>query len=263
MRMEIFCFSFSLTMSRRDEIGCKVYVGDLPKDAAEKELERAFDYYGPLKKVWVARNPPGNYHPPIVMMEQYQFIAQLVMLFFCRIRLHRVRGPAWRGWRSAKFGRNEHLWSARARRALQRKSPTQAVAQEYVLLGLTILYEENKINVIVAFCVLQTKAEDAVSIRTTVASSATNVVTTRTTAATVAVATDVALVRVRTIVVVARAATRRVARARPTAVAAARDRDRPTGGPDRVTTRRTAVSNSMTSRAMPESRTRKKCILDS
>ncbi|BFZ15778.1 hypothetical protein BsWGS_18817 [Bradybaena similaris] len=38
---------------------CKVYVGDLPKDASEKELDRAFSYYGHLKNVWVARNPPG------------------------------------------------------------------------------------------------------------------------------------------------------------------------------------------------------------
>jgi len=38
---------------------CKVYVGDLSKDAEEKEIERAFGYYGRLKSVWVARNPPG------------------------------------------------------------------------------------------------------------------------------------------------------------------------------------------------------------
>ena len=47
-------------MSRRDELECKVYVGDLPKDASERELERAFNYYGPLKKVWVAKSPPGT-----------------------------------------------------------------------------------------------------------------------------------------------------------------------------------------------------------
>ena len=40
-------------------IETKVYVGDLPRDASEKELEKAFSYYGPLKSVWVARNPPG------------------------------------------------------------------------------------------------------------------------------------------------------------------------------------------------------------
>ena len=46
-------------MPRDENIDCKVYVGDLPRDATEKELERAFSYYGPLKSVWVARNPPG------------------------------------------------------------------------------------------------------------------------------------------------------------------------------------------------------------
>ena len=40
-------------------LDCKVYVGDLPRDASEKEVERAFSYYGPLRSVWVARNPPG------------------------------------------------------------------------------------------------------------------------------------------------------------------------------------------------------------
>ncbi|XP_041365207.1 serine/arginine-rich splicing factor 7-like [Gigantopelta aegis] len=37
----------------------KVYVGDLPREASEKELERHFGYYGRLRSVWVARNPPG------------------------------------------------------------------------------------------------------------------------------------------------------------------------------------------------------------
>lgn len=45
-------------MSR--DYGCaKIYVGDLPKDASERELDRVFKEYGPLKNVWVARNPPG------------------------------------------------------------------------------------------------------------------------------------------------------------------------------------------------------------
>ncbi|XP_023245362.1 serine/arginine-rich splicing factor 7 isoform X3 [Copidosoma floridanum] len=38
---------------------CKVYVGDLGNSATKQELEDAFSYYGPLKNVWVARNPPG------------------------------------------------------------------------------------------------------------------------------------------------------------------------------------------------------------
>jgi RNA recognition motif-containing protein len=46
-------------MSRYRDIEGKVYVGDLPPDASEKEVERAFGYYGHLRNVWVARNPPG------------------------------------------------------------------------------------------------------------------------------------------------------------------------------------------------------------
>lgn len=38
---------------------CKVYIGDLSRDANEKDIERAFREFGPLKSVWVARNPPG------------------------------------------------------------------------------------------------------------------------------------------------------------------------------------------------------------
>ena len=38
---------------------CKIYVGNLSRDASEKDLERAFSYYGPLRSVWVARNPSG------------------------------------------------------------------------------------------------------------------------------------------------------------------------------------------------------------
>ncbi|XP_053597504.1 serine/arginine-rich splicing factor 7 isoform X1 [Microplitis mediator] len=38
---------------------CKVYVGDLGSNATKQDLEDAFSYYGPLRNVWVARNPPG------------------------------------------------------------------------------------------------------------------------------------------------------------------------------------------------------------
>lgn len=37
----------------------KVYVGDLGNNASKQELEDAFGYYGHLRSVWVARNPPG------------------------------------------------------------------------------------------------------------------------------------------------------------------------------------------------------------
>jgi len=44
-------------MSRDDD--CKVYVGGLPAEASSEELDEAFSKYGRLRKVWVARRPPG------------------------------------------------------------------------------------------------------------------------------------------------------------------------------------------------------------
>uniref|UniRef100_A0A1I8I3M7 CCHC-type domain-containing protein n=1 Tax=Macrostomum lignano TaxID=282301 RepID=A0A1I8I3M7_9PLAT len=35
------------------------YIGDLPRDASESEIEKAFRHYGAVRSVWVARNPPG------------------------------------------------------------------------------------------------------------------------------------------------------------------------------------------------------------
>ncbi|KAL7987259.1 hypothetical protein Chor_006178 [Crotalus horridus] len=48
-------------MSRYSRYGgeTKVYVGNLGTGAGKGELERAFSYYGPLRTVWIARNPPG------------------------------------------------------------------------------------------------------------------------------------------------------------------------------------------------------------
>nr|XP_002119659.1 serine/arginine-rich splicing factor 3-like [Ciona intestinalis]XP_026689732.1 serine/arginine-rich splicing factor 3-like [Ciona intestinalis] len=40
-------------------LDCKVYVGNLGSQGSKNELERVFGYYGALKNVWVARNPPG------------------------------------------------------------------------------------------------------------------------------------------------------------------------------------------------------------
>ncbi len=45
-------------MSRGDA-SARVYVGDLGSEGSKPELEREFERYGPLKSVWVARNPPG------------------------------------------------------------------------------------------------------------------------------------------------------------------------------------------------------------
>lgn len=46
-------------MHRDCPLDCKVYVGNLGNNGNKSELERSFGYYGPLRSVWVARNPPG------------------------------------------------------------------------------------------------------------------------------------------------------------------------------------------------------------
>lgn len=38
---------------------CKVYIGNLAEGASKNDVEHAFSKYGPLRNVWVARNPPG------------------------------------------------------------------------------------------------------------------------------------------------------------------------------------------------------------
>ena len=41
------------------DLSCKVYIGNLGNNASKYEIEDAFTKYGPLRNVWVARNPPG------------------------------------------------------------------------------------------------------------------------------------------------------------------------------------------------------------
>lgn len=56
----ILCVCFAdLIMHRDCPLDCKVYVGNLGNNGNKTDLERAFGYYGPLRSVWVARNPPG------------------------------------------------------------------------------------------------------------------------------------------------------------------------------------------------------------
>ena len=47
-------------MADRRDASSRVYVGDLGSGGSKPELEREFERYGPLKSVWVARNPPGE-----------------------------------------------------------------------------------------------------------------------------------------------------------------------------------------------------------
>ncbi|GFU13080.1 RNA-binding protein 1 [Nephila pilipes] len=49
-------------MSRRFsdwDLDCKVYIGSISSRTTKDDIESLFTRYGPLRNVWIARNPPG------------------------------------------------------------------------------------------------------------------------------------------------------------------------------------------------------------
>lgn len=92
-------------MSKSDNPGARVYVGDLGSGGSKPELEKEFERFGPLKSVWVARNPPGEliawytafvlprwlsffYRVCLVEFEDIAFVLTLLTsLFFYRVCL--------------------------------------------------------------------------------------------------------------------------------------------------------------------------------
>ncbi|KAG9277126.1 serine/arginine-rich splicing factor 3-like [Astyanax mexicanus] len=109
------------SLSRDCPIDCKVYVGNLGNSGDKTELERAFGYYGPLRSVWVARNPPGF---AFVEFEDHRDAADAVReldgrtLCGCRVRVEMSSGE--------KRSRNRGpppSWGRRPRDDYRRRSP--------------------------------------------------------------------------------------------------------------------------------------------
>uniref|UniRef100_A0A3B3R7F9 Serine/arginine-rich splicing factor 3 n=2 Tax=Paramormyrops kingsleyae TaxID=1676925 RepID=A0A3B3R7F9_9TELE len=109
------------TMHRDCPLDCKVYVGNLGNNGNKTELERAFGYYGPLRSVWVARNPPGF---AFVEFEDPRDATDAVReldgrtLCGCRVRVEMSNGE--------KRSRNRGpppSWSRRPRDDYRRRSP--------------------------------------------------------------------------------------------------------------------------------------------
>ena len=108
-------------MHRDSCLDCKVYVGNLGNNGNKTELEWAFGYYGPLRSVWVARNPPGF---AFVEFEDPRDAADAVReldgrtLCGCRVRVELSNGE--------KRSRNRGLppsWGRRPRDDDRRRSP--------------------------------------------------------------------------------------------------------------------------------------------
>ena len=90
----------------------RVYVGNLGSNASRRELEREFEYFGPLRDVWVARNPPGF---AFILFEDKRDAEDAVRdmdgKYICgeRIRVELARGPT-QGGRAARLGLTEKCY---------------------------------------------------------------------------------------------------------------------------------------------------------
>lgn len=90
---------------------CKIYVGDLGNNARKHDLEDAFGYYGQLRNVWIARNPPGF---AFVEFEDKHDAEDAVRgldgrsLCGRKVRVELSSGKPVRGYRARRTGRPFH-----------------------------------------------------------------------------------------------------------------------------------------------------------
>ena len=88
----------------------RIFIGGLPEDASRTELEREFEYFGRLRDVWVARNPPGF---GFIIFEDARDADDAVKemdgkrVCGTRIRVEYARGPTRGGGRGGRGARSE------------------------------------------------------------------------------------------------------------------------------------------------------------
>uniref|UniRef100_A0A2K5QJU6 RRM domain-containing protein n=1 Tax=Cebus imitator TaxID=2715852 RepID=A0A2K5QJU6_CEBIM len=99
-------------------LDCKVYVGNLENNGNKTKLERAFGYYGPLRSVWVARNPPGFAFVEFEDPRDAADAMEEITLCGCCVKVELLNGE--------KRSRNRGpppSWGRRPRDAYCRRSP--------------------------------------------------------------------------------------------------------------------------------------------
>nr|CAD2201200.1 unnamed protein product [Meloidogyne enterolobii] len=65
--------------SRGGFVEGKVYVGGLPEDATSEEIDDAFHKFGRIRKIWVARRPPGLLLLSLTIIEMRKMLSGLWM----------------------------------------------------------------------------------------------------------------------------------------------------------------------------------------
>ncbi|XP_051568581.1 serine/arginine-rich splicing factor 3a [Myxocyprinus asiaticus] len=109
------------SLNRDCPLDCKIYVGNLGNSGNKNELERAFGYYGPLRSVWVARNPPGF---AFVEFEDPRDAADAVReldgrtVCGCRVRVEMSSGE-----KRSRYRGPPPSWNRRPRDDYRRRSP--------------------------------------------------------------------------------------------------------------------------------------------
>lgn len=90
----------------------RVYVGKLGNNGSRRELEKEFERFGPLRDVWVARNPPGF---AFIMFEDPRDAEDACHdmdgRYVCgeKVRVEMARGPT-RGGRASRLGMTEKCY---------------------------------------------------------------------------------------------------------------------------------------------------------
>lgn len=91
----------------------RVYVGKLGNNGSRRELEREFEKFGPLRDVWVARNPPGF---AFILFEDPRDAEdachEMDGRYVCgeKVRVEMARGPSRGGGRGSRAGMTEKCY---------------------------------------------------------------------------------------------------------------------------------------------------------
>uniref|UniRef100_A0A3B4A5P7 Serine/arginine-rich splicing factor 3 n=1 Tax=Periophthalmus magnuspinnatus TaxID=409849 RepID=A0A3B4A5P7_9GOBI len=121
-------------------LDCKVYVGNLGNNGNKTELERAFGYYGPLRSVWVARNPPGfafvEFEDPRDASDAVRELDGRTMCG-CRVRVELSTGE-----KRSRSRAPPPSWGRRPRDDFRRRSPP--VRRRYVFTFFMSLSRERR-----------------------------------------------------------------------------------------------------------------------
>lgn len=111
----LILFAFRTTIYQVPVFRCqmsRVYVGNLGNNGSRRELEREFERFGPLRDVWVARNPPGF---AFVLFEDTRDAEdachEMDGKYVCgeKVRVEMARGPS-RGGRASRLGLTEKCY---------------------------------------------------------------------------------------------------------------------------------------------------------